>query len=217
MSFQKLVDAAQKYFPSLQIKYKNTSLLMKIVGTILFFNKDFTDNYTTTLGSTVYFANESYTRLRPISAAVVLLHELVHIEDAKKFTPFLFVTLYLMPQLLSIFCLPLLFVLSWKLVVPICLLLAAPLPAYFRMIFEKRAYLSSLYVLHRIGKKFHFEPHLKTQAIYFNNQFKNSFYYFMWPLGIKKDLNEALIKIEAGNRPFQDPIFDVLDNLIDQY
>lgn len=217
MSFKNLVAAAQKYFPSLQIKYKNTSLLMRILGTIFFFNKDFINNYTTTLGSTVYFANESYTRLRPISAAVVLLHELVHIEDAKKITPFFFITLYLMPQLLAVFCLPLFFILSWKLILPIFLLLAAPLPAYFRMVFEKRAYLSSLYVLNVMGKKFHFEPHLKDQSVYFNDQFKNSFYYFMWPSGIKKDLDKALIKIAAGKRPFEDPIFDVLDNLIDQY
>lgn len=217
MSFKKLVVAAQEYFPNLQIKYKDTSLLMKLIGFFTFHNKDFTSNYTTTLGSTVYFANEAYTKLRPVSASVALLHELVHLADAKRISPFWFLGLYLMPQLLACFCLPLFLFLSWKIVLPILFFLLAPLPAYFRMIFEKRAYLSSLYVLSAMGKKFHFNPHLRDQAICFNEQFKNSFYYFMWPPGIQPALNRALLKIEAGERPFEDPIFDMLDKLIDQY
>jgi len=37
----------------------------------------------------------------------------------------------------------------------------------------------------------------------------------MWIFpGLKKDFNSALDKIEAGERPFEDPIFDILDDLI---
>lgn len=214
MTFQDLVTDSQKYFPDLKIKYKDQSWFMKLLGKLLFFNKPFMTSYTTTIGSDVYFPNESYTRARPISSAVVLLHELVHVSDGKKFTKPLFGFLYLSPQILALLCLPL-FLLSWKIALPLMVLFASPIPSYFRMHFEKRAYLTSLYCLYRIGKLKDFDPKLETQAKGFVEHFTGSHYYFMWPFkNITKEFDEALERIKADKRPFEDPVFDILDDLM---
>jgi len=37
----------------------------------------------------------------------------------------------------------------------------------------------------------------------------------MWPFkNIENDFNEAFSKIKSGQRPFEDPIFDLIDVLI---
>lgn len=214
MSFQDLVTKAQTYFPDFQVKYKNESSLMKLIGKIMFFNKGFMTDYTTTIGSTVYFPTETITKVRPVSAAAVLLHELIHVSDAKKYTKVLFGFLYLSPQLWALLCLPLFF-LSWKLSLPLFLLFLSPVPAFFRMHFEKRAYLTSLYAISKLGIRLNFNSLLATQAKGYVSHFKDSSYYFMWPFGnIQKEFDEAIIKVKAGNRPFEDSVFDMIDDLI---
>jgi hypothetical protein len=168
------------------------------------------------VGSTVYFPTESFTRARPVSAAVVLLHELVHVNDAKKISKPLFGALYLSPQILVLLCLPL-FLLSWKIALPIILLCACPIPSFFRMYFEKRAYFASLYSLHALGKKLNFDPQLDSQKDNYLKHFRDSSYYFMWPIhNIETDFNKALESIRLDQRPFNNPIFDILDDLITQ-
>ncbi len=215
MSFQDIVEAAQVHFPKLQIKYKDESLLMKIIGKIWFFNKSFMTDYTTTVGSTVYFPSQSFIKIRPISSSVVLMHELVHIHDEKKFTSPLFSFLYACPQILALLALPALFFFGWKFAL-LFLLLGAPFPSYFRMYFERRAYFTSLYVLNVLGGKMSFNPALDRQKDGFVKQFKTSDYYFMWPFkSVDKSFDEALAKIRSGEKPFIDPVFTILDDLID--
>lgn len=214
MSFQDLVTAAQKYFPDLKIRYKDQSWFMKLIGTLLFFNKGFMTNYTTTVGSTVYFPSEAVTKTRPVSAATVLLHEVVHVNDAKKLSAPLFGFLYLTPQILILPAL-LLFLLSWKIALPVIVLLALPIPSYFRMLYERRAYLTSLYAINALGTRLNFKPLLATQQQGYLTHFKDSSYYFMWPFpGLKKDFDDGVAKIKEGQRPFEDPVFDILDDLI---
>lgn len=217
MAFQDLITAAQKYFPSLRIQYKDRSVLMKILNFLLFFNKGFMTDYTTTLGSTVYIPNDHYVKFRPVSGAVVLLHELVHMYDQKKIGSPWFELACLMPQVLIIPAL-LLFLLTWKIALPVILLLALPIPAYFRMHFEKRAYLSSLYVIQKLSEKLNFNPRLESQSVHFIECFIDSSYYFMWPFGNKvaKDFDAAIKLIQNGQRPYQDPVFDMLDDLINK-
>lgn len=214
MSFQDLVTAAQKDFPDLQIKYKDQSWFMKLIGTLLFFNKSFMTSYTTTIGSTVYFPTEAFVKSRPISASTVLLHELVHVYDAKKYTQFLFSLLYLSPQIFAVLCLPL-FLISWKIALPLVILFSLPIPSYFRMYFEKRAYLTSLYAINGLAAKLNFKPILSSRQESFLKQFKDSSYYFMWPFkGLQKDFDEGVARIKEGRRPYEDPVFDILDKLI---
>ncbi len=213
MSFQNLVQAAQKYFPDLQVKYKDQSALMKFIGTLLFFNKEFMTQYATTIGSTIYFPTETFTKAHPISSATIFLHELIHINDSKKITKPFFSFLYIFPQVLSILLIPLLFI-NWKIALPFIIFLA-PFPAYFRMYYEKRAYLASLYCLNMLSKKLSFAINLDIQKSDFVSRFKGSTYYFMWPFSnIDTIFNTAVNDILQGKRPYEDPIFDILDDLI---
>lgn len=213
MSFQTTVQASQKYFPNLQVKYKDQSFLMKSIGKVLFFNKTFMTDYTTTLGDTIYFPNQAFVKVRAISSTVILLHEIVHIKDSHKISKLLFSFLYACPQILVLLLIPLLFV-SWKIAL-LALIFALPFPAIFRMYFEKRAYLSSLYTLQQLSIKMNFNPYLDKQKEYFLSQFKNSYYYYMWPFNnIRKDFDDAIAKIKAGQRPYNDSVFDILDDLI---
>jgi len=216
MSLDQLVQSAQKYFPNLRVKYKTDSWLMKLVGKVLFFNKDFMTNYITTIGSTVYYPSQDFVQSHSNSSIIILLHELVHIKDARHLTRPLFSCLYLFPQILVLLFFPALLI-SWKLAL-LFLLLGAPLPAYFRMVFEKRAYLTSLYAIKSLSGRLDFFPMLKTQESFFIDQFTSSAYYYMWPFygGLKKDFDQAIDKINTGQRPFEDDVFNILDELIAQ-
>jgi hypothetical protein len=215
MSFQDLLTSAQKYFPSLQVKYKDQSWFMKLLGKIMFFNPGFMKTYTTTIGSTVYFPNETFVKIRPISGCVILMHELVHMYDEKKLTKPVFSFSYLFPQILVPIFLLMLFFVSWKIALPLALLSLAPLPAYFRMTYEKRAYISSLYTMQLLGKRLNFDPKLSIQASAFVKHFKDSSYYFMWPFGkLEGEFTQAVTDIQAGKRPYDSPVFDMLDDLV---
>lgn len=215
MSFQDLITSAQKYFPSIRVKYKDQNSFMKFLGTLLFFTPDFMKTYTTTIGDTTYFPNSNFVNQQPISSAVIMLHELVHMYDEKRLTKVLFGFLYLFPQVLALICLPLIFLVSWKIFLPLFVLFALPLPAYFRMYFEKRAYLASLYVMQALGTRLHFSPTLKTQEVFFLSQFRGSYYYFMWPFSsLQTEFDQAVVNIKAGKRPYEDPVFDMLDDLV---
>lgn len=215
MILDNLVEKAKQYFPNLKIDYKDQSNFMKITGKLLFFNKSFMTSYTTTVGSTIYFPDKDFVKIRPISSSIILLHELVHLYDAKRFSTALFSFLYLTPQILSLLSLPLIFI-SWKISL-IFLLFAAPLPSYFRMYFEKRAYFASLYIIYFISNKLDFNSDLETHKNYFLTQFKTGYYYFMWVFkNLDKEFSIAIEKINNKERPFDDPVFDMLDDLMSQ-
>ena len=216
MGIQQFITNAQEYFPDLQVKYKDQSWLMKIISYIMFFNKDFMSYYITTIGSTVYFPNEAFVKMRPVSAPILLIHELVHIHDSKKIGRLLFSLLYLFPQVLALIFIPLMLV-SWKLFLFLTIVSLLPIPAYFRMHYEKRAYLVSIYTLKSLEDRLHFSHDLNKQKDLYVSQFKESSYYFMYPFkSVDTAFNQALDKIQAGQRPFEDPLFDILDKLIAQ-
>src|SRR3984957_6475042 len=218
MPFQELVTASQKYFPNLQLRYKDRSKLMKLLGTLMFFNKDFMNDYTINIGNTIYLPTCHFTRSHPISSSVALMHELVHLHDQKGLGSIWFRFSYLLPQILVLPALLLFLVLTWKIVLPLVLLFLLPIPAYFRMRYEKRAYLSTLYVIQNLAMKMHFKPHLDVHGKFFAQSFINSTYYFMWPFKKRpnQEFKRAVELIEAGQRPYQDSIFDMIDDLIDK-
>lgn len=213
MVFQEVVTAAQTYFPDFQVKYKEDIWWMRILGKILFFNKEFMTYYSTTIGSTVYFPKVMVEKL-PTTSAIVLLHELVHIHDSKRLTKPFFSFLYLLPQVLSVLSIPFFFLFGWKIAL-LPLLFLAPLPAYFRMTFEKRAYISSLYVLKKLSLRWNKDLELDTTAKSYAQHFIDSSYYFMWPFSstINQQFNEAVVEINKGNHPYEDSVFDTLDDL----
>ena len=215
MKLSDTIEHAKVYFPNLKVKYKDESWFMKLLGYILFFNKSFMTDYTTTIGSTIYFPSRAKVEARQLSSIIVLLHELVHIYDSQKLTKLLFGFLYLSPQILAPLSL-LLWLINWKIAM-IGFVLLLPIPAYFRMYFEKRAYTASLYVLKALGKKYNFPPMLSTNRDCFIKQFKNSAYYYMWVFkDIDSYFNNVTNKILNNERPYDDEIFDILDNLINR-
>lgn len=182
----------------------------------MFFNPDFMNNYITTIGSTVYYPTEQFTKLKQVSSSIILLHELVHIYDSNKTTKPLFMFLYLIPQIFILLALPL-FIISWKIALPLIILFALPLPAYFRMYFEKRAYMASLYVMEKLSKKLNFNSILLDQETFFLTQFKNSSYYFMWPFSnLQAEFDNSVKEINNGNRPYNDEVFDIIDVLVEK-
>ncbi len=211
MPFNDLVIEARKYFPDLKISYKDQSIFMRIIGTLMFFNKAFMNNYITTIGNTIYFPSKEFVNDNEVGNSLILLHELIHISDSKKYGSLLFKLGYLFPQILILLCLPL-FLLSWKIALPLTILFCLPLPAYFRMNFERRAYFVSLYASYKYNKFID----LKKEKSNYLSQFKNSSYYFMWVFSLEKDFDEALVKITNNKHPFDDDIFLIIDSLIDK-
>jgi hypothetical protein len=212
MLMDNIINEIKKDY-KLDVKYKDTSFLMKLLSLILFFNKDFMKSFTTTIGTTIYYPSEEFVKNSPITSLITLLHELVHIIDYNK-NKLLFTLLYLFPQILAIFALPLFFI-SWKFSA-FFLLFLLPLPAYFRMKYERKAYAVSLYVIKQLSLKKNFKVELEKQKDNYISYFKKSDYYYMWIFKtIDSDFNEYLLKIENNERPFKDEIFDLIDKYID--
>lgn len=167
--------------------------------------------FTTTIGHTIYFPDKEY--IKKDSACITLMHELVHLYDMDRVGFFLFAFLYLFPQILAVLFLPILFF-SWKIAL-IGLLLLLPWPAYFRMNYERRAYFVSLYTMKKIEEIDGVNYLLDVNKDVFIKQFTGANYYFMWFFpNLKKDFIEAVRIIEDGNRPYQDKIFDIVDDIL---
>jgi len=215
MVLSKLIKISKFHFPKLNIKYKDVSLLMKILAIVLFFNPRF-KNYTTTIFNTIYFPSEKYIKDRDFSSSAVFLHELVHIQDMNNlgfFGPIIFAFLYLFPQILCLLFFPLLLV-SWK-VALFALLFLAPFPAYWRMKYERKAYFVSMYVMDKFEKKFNVNFRLNDNKKYFIKQFAGPSYYFMWYLpGISKQFDKALEKVRNGEKPVDESSLIVIDKIL---
>jgi hypothetical protein len=105
-----------KEFPKVKLIRKQDSWLMKIISKILFFNKTFMKDYTTTIGNRIYIPDgwDNWTH-----TDIILRHELIHLRQQKRYGFLLYCFLYLF------------------IFFPIGL-------AYFRMKFEKEAYEESI-------------------------------------------------------------------------
>ena len=185
-AFDKIVALGEKKY-GLKIAYKDKSLLMKLIGKILFFNPRFMTNYITTIGSTVYFPSEQSAGRDRVSSAAVLAHELVHISDSKEVSTFVFSYTYLFPQVIAL--LSVLAIFSSKLWL-LCLLFLLPVPSPMRAYWELRGYAMSDAVNFKLTKSF-------LSMDFVSKQFLTSAYYFMWPFkqDIEKriELNRSLI------------------------
>lgn len=158
MSFNDLTQAAQQHFPKLQVKYKDQSLFMKILSILMFFQKGFMTQCSSSFCNTIYIPTIHSVRAHPVSAAVVFLHELVHLRSS-----------------------------------------------------ERKAYLSSLYVIWKLSHQLKFKPNLELESKKFIIQLTKP-----WTSAslLEKEFDIAIHKIKMGQRPYQDSIFDVLDDLI---
>jgi len=189
MAFDELVAKAKTHFPNLQIKYKNEDTFMKILGTLMFFNPGFMTSFITTIGDTIYWPSREFVQNNPQSVSEVFIHECTHIYDEKRVGSAPFKLGYLFPQILALPMLLLLFMLTWKIVLPLVILCLLPLPAPFRAYFERRAYFVSM----RAGYSLHgWDP--TVIGAHAAKNFKNSSYYWMMPFG-----EDAKFATEAAN------------------
>lgn len=194
MAFNDLVAKAQTYFPTLQIKYKDQDPFMKVLGTLLFFNPSFKNNFITTIGNTIYWPSQQFVQDNPQSVSEIFIHECTHMYDEKRLGSALFKGGYLFPQVLALPMLLLLFVLTWKIVLPLVLLCLLPWPAPFRAYFERRAYFVSMYVGYKL---FNWNPTL--MAAHEATYFADSSYYFMMPFGEPAKFAKEAQNVLAGN------------------
>src|SRR5690606_9146614 len=134
----------------LKIKFKNESFLMKIISLILFFNKDFSNLYITTIGNTCYFPNREFLEKHIKASLITICHEYVHANDNEKNKLFPF--LYLFPQILAPFMLVFGFY-SWILALILFTIFLLPIPSYFRKIYELRGYKMSLFAYNELNKE----------------------------------------------------------------
>lgn len=182
-AFDKLVKYGEESF-HLKISYKDQSTLMKILGVVLFFNKDFMGRYSTTIGSTVYFPSKKWVLENRNASAKILAHELVHIADSKSMWGFVFSYSYLFPQILASLALVSIFgSFLWLLF----LIFLLPFPSPTRTFFELRGYAVSDFITFKQTRKF-----IPTDFLV--SQFTTSKYYFMWPF------KEDLLKRITNNR-----------------
>ncbi len=93
------------------------------------------------------------------------------------------------------------------------LLFILPIPALGRMILEKRAYMVQLYVLNYFKNQgYNIDLNNKLNSIL--NNFTSSMYYYMYPFSLKEEFESAVVKIEAGEKPFESPVFSTIDDIL---
>jgi hypothetical protein len=212
--FDDTLKKIQLVFPDVKVAYKDESLFMKIIGILLFFNPGFMKSFITTIGTTIYFPTRSDVEKAPLTNSTVLLHEMTHIYDSKKQNNILFSILYLMPQLLILLTIPLVIIFGWFGLFG--LVFGLPLPAYWRMKSEIKAYTISLYVLFKYKQKALWSD-VETSKKLFISEFTGPSYYFMWPFSSVTDhFNNAAKEMEAGGQPlYEKELYAIVDNILD--
>lgn len=179
------------------IKLKSESFSMKALGLVAKrFNPRF-DEYHTTIGKTIYVA-DSFQRMSEVKMLELIIHESFHASDSERLGWFglPFKLAYLFPQILT----PVLVVALWLGVVwwagLLGLLLAAPIPAWFRYKFELRAYRTSFlvawYAQHEGDE---YTTQLKN---WIKEQLSKRWYYWTWPFpgSIEKELEDEGFKFD---------------------
>lgn len=177
-----------KFSPNFKLEWKSKSKLMKALKVLLFFNQRFME-YFTTFFETVYVPDD-WNTFSPTSALSIIAHEAVHIYDSKK-NP-LMGFLYVTPQILfPIIAIGLAFVSPWFLL--LALLVALPLPSFFRFYYELRGYRMNLLLLEKYsGWAKDSEIYLATRT-HIIEQMVGPAYFFMMPFKsyVEKKLDET--------------------------
>jgi len=181
-----LINHITEQIPNFKIKKKKDSFLMRVVGTLLFFNKSFMDTFITTMYPCVYVP-EQWDNWADNTKFEILAHEYVHLKDAKRFW-LLFEFMYLMPQLLALCSIGMI----WNIQFAWFLIFLLPIPSPSRAWLEYRGYRMQIGASYWLtGEMYNLE--------YIVEFFTGADYYFMFPMRkliLKKmisDLNQVMI------------------------
>lgn len=218
--FNTFVSLMQNNFPKLQIKYKNESNFMKLLSKILFFNKNFMHSYITTIGNSVYFPNKQHIENNPIESIIILAHECYHIKDAKKFNSFIFIMLYLVPQLFALLFIPMLFILGWWAL--LFLLFLVPIPSPGRAYFEFHGYTMTLFMCDQVYRELGMKDQKRKILLrelaekIKNTNFAGPGYYFMWPFNLSSQFDKVINMIDSGDILDNDDLFRFVKAALEQ-
>jgi len=170
-------EHVQPLIPGYKVAQKSQSWLMKLLGKLLFFTPGFMSNFTTTIGNVVYVPDDVW-ESNDAGTLSLLAHEARHVNDKQHYSMFLFGLGYLLPQVLALLSLLSLLTIwfsnawLWSLT---ALVFLAPIPAYFRMVIERRGYLMTLCVIWwTLGERTAYDG-----IPYIVKQFTGPNYYFM--------------------------------------
>jgi hypothetical protein len=162
----------EKEFPTFVLIPKSESFFMRLIGfllKVLTFGKmnSFMDSFTTTIGFTVY-TPAKWETYSPMSQAVTLRHERVHMRQQKKYSRIVFGFLYLF------------------VVLPIGL-------AWYRAKFEMEAYEESLRAYQEYGADIT-GPALRESIV---GHFTTAQYAWMWPFRghVERWYDETVTKV----------------------
>lgn len=176
---QALEKRIKELVPSFEVRFKDESPFMKLLGKVMFFNKNFMSGYITTIGTKVYFPTREAYHGDPRNSFRVLAHEFVHVFDYV-LNPAKFALGYLFPQVLfplAVFAF-LGFLSPWFLTFLVFLLCLAPIPSPMRTHWELRGHGMGLKVEQWWGEP----PEALDQAVSWSaSHFVTADYWFMWP------------------------------------
>jgi hypothetical protein len=180
----------------IKVVEKTTSLFMKVLAAVLFFNKNFLEGYITTIGRTVYWPNvENNFGDDPPGDASTLAHESQHALDGKSL-PVLYDLFYITPQVwavLAVLALLSIWFSPYWFVSVLFLLLLAPFPSVGRMIIEMRA--NGAGMAFWIWYRGNVSDSWRDSRL---SMFTTAGYYFMWPF--RNDILRRLAKLEEKIR-----------------
>jgi len=77
---------------------------------------------------------------------------------------------------------------------------------------KKEAYLSSLYVINKLSQTLHFVPHLEIEGKNLIKQLEGNLLRSKHKL--EQEFSQAIQLIKINKRPFEDKIFDIIDDLL---
>jgi len=174
--------------PGFEIKGKESSTFMKLVGKLIFFNKRFMTAYVTTFYPKVYVPKLPWKYKNDLPAIATLAHEWVHLHDRKRMG-LIFNFLYIAPQCLF----PLGFLGFYNPWLFLLFLFMLPLPSPGRAWAEIRGYRMTIAVYYWLSGQ-------KVDLKWIVDQFVSSNYYFMWPFRewLMKKFNKEFEKIKNG-------------------
>jgi len=132
--------AQARRYHGVEVTEKTASKFMRLLATLMFFNKTFLNGYITTIGTTIYWPNLEQMYMHPDAAFGTLFHEVQHAVDYRRASVF-FVGTYLGPQILFLLALLSLLALAfgnlWLLWL-LAILFLLPLPSIGRAVWEMR-------------------------------------------------------------------------------
>jgi hypothetical protein len=170
--YNRVLGQLSSEFPEVKLIKKSDSSFMKFLSVLLFFNKTFMDDYTTTIWNYIWLPKWWDDENEYLSKAIVLRHEMVHLRQQKRYGFVLYCLVYLL------FPLPIL--LAWG-----------------RAVLEKEAYEEDIKAAFEYYGASELDNAFKSYIV---ENFTGSDYGWMWPFraSIEKWYEKVVYEVVNG-------------------